>query len=99
LLSPPKVDTFPLSSLLVLPFSLSFKIRPVLLFIVAYLFSAFPALLLPISAVMPNKIYKKRTPEKSVLYKIVYLHFQEYENIYPDKHEKQFGFLRKIIVE
>ena len=56
-----------------------------------------PALLLPITAVMNSKIYKKRTPEKSALYKIVYNHFQEYQNMYPDKYEQDFGFLRKII--
>ena len=56
-----------------------------------------PALLLPITAVMNSKIYKRRTPEKATLYKIVYNHFQEYQNMYPDKYEKHFGFLRKII--
>ena len=56
-----------------------------------------PALLLPITAVMNSKIYKRRTPEKSALYKIVYNHFQQYENIYPDKYEQDFGYFRKII--
>ena len=46
---------------------------------------------------MNNKIYKRRTPEKSTLYKIVYNHFQECENIYPDKYEQDFGYLRTII--
>ena len=50
-----------------------------------------------LSAVMNSKLYKRRTPEKSTLYKIVYNHFQEYENIYPDKYEQDFGFLRKIV--
>jgi hypothetical protein len=59
--------------------------------------AAIPASLLPITVVMNSKIYKRRTPEKSALYKIVFHHFQEYENIYPDKYEKDFGFLRKII--
>jgi len=59
--------------------------------------SVIPASLLPFTALMDKKIYKRRTPEKSTLYKIVFLHYQDYENIYPQKHEKQFGFLRKII--
>ena len=78
-ISPPKADTFALLILLVLPFSSSFKIRSILLCIIAYLFSACPALLLPFSAVMGSKIYKRRTPEKFILYTIVSLHFQEVE--------------------
>jgi len=37
-----------------------------------------PVLLLPFSFFVNSKIYKRKTPEKSTLYKIVYHHFQEY---------------------
>jgi len=56
-----------------------------------------PALLLPITPVVNSKTYIRRTPEKSILYKIVYHHFQENEKIYPEKYEQDFGSLRKIL--
>jgi ribosomal protein S27E len=42
-------------------------------------------------------VYKRRTPEKSDLYKIAYHYFEAYEKIYPERYEEEYGYFRKII--
>jgi len=46
---------------------------------------------------MNGGVYKRRTPEKSDLYEIAYQHFEEYEKIYPERYEEEYGYFRKII--
>ena len=46
---------------------------------------------------MHGGVYKRRTPEKSDLYRIAYQHFEEYEKIYPERYEEEYGYFRKII--
>jgi len=46
---------------------------------------------------MPGGVYKRRTSEKSDLYKIAYQHFEEYEKIYLERYEEEYGYFRKII--
>ena len=48
---------------------------------------------------MPSGVYKRREPEKSDFYKIVYHYHQEYEKIYPDRYEPEYGYLRKRVME
>jgi len=46
---------------------------------------------------MHGGVYKRRTPEKSDLYRITYQHFEEYEKVYPERYEEEYGYFRKII--
>jgi hypothetical protein len=42
---------------------------------------------------MHGGLYKRRKPEKSDLYRIAYQHFEEYEKIYPERYEEEYGKL------
>ncbi len=42
-------------------------------------------------------LYKRRTPEKTALYKIAYNYYNHYESIYPSHYEKEYGPFREII--
>ena len=45
---------------------------------------------------MHGGVYKRRTPEKSDLYKIAYQHFEAYEKIYPQRYEKEYGYFSNL---
>ncbi len=38
-------------------------------------------------------VYKKREPEKTDFYKIVFNYHEEYEKVYPKRYEKEYGYL------
>ena len=44
-------------------------------------------------------VYKKRKPENSDFYKIVFHYYEEYEKVYPERFEKEYGYLRKRVIE
>ena len=48
---------------------------------------------------MAIKLYRRREPEKTDFYKIVYHYFKEYEEVYPDRYESEYGYFRKNISE
>ena len=39
---------------------------------------------------MRGGVNKRRTLEKSDLYRIAYQHFEEYEKVYPERYEKKY---------
>lgn len=45
----------------------------------------------------PRKIYRRRDPEASPFFKLVSSHFDEFERVYPEKFQKQYGFWRPQI--
>jgi Zn finger protein HypA/HybF involved in hydrogenase expression len=48
---------------------------------------------------MPGGIYRRREPEKSDFYRIVFHCHEEYEKVYPERFEKEYGYLRKRVIE
>ncbi len=44
-------------------------------------------------------VYKRREPEKTDFYKIVFNYHEEYEKVYPERLEKEYGYLRKRVIE
>jgi hypothetical protein len=44
-------------------------------------------------------VYKRREPEKTDFYKIVFHYHEEYEEVYPKRFEKEYGYLRKRVIE
>lgn len=48
---------------------------------------------------MPGGAYKRREPEKSDFYRVVFHYHGEYEKVYPERFEKEYGYLRKRVVE
>jgi len=46
---------------------------------------------------MNTKSYKRRTPEKTSFYKIVYNYFEEYKNVYSERYENEYGYFRNIV--
>lgn len=44
-------------------------------------------------------LYKPREPEKTDLYKIVFNYYEEYEQVYTDRYESEFGYIRKRVIE
>ena len=42
-------------------------------------------------------VYRPRNPRLSPFFRLVQEHFDEFERIYPQKYEKQYGFWRPII--
>ncbi len=44
-------------------------------------------------------VYKRREPEKSTLYKIVFNYYESYEEIYPERYEKEYGYFRTEVKE
>ena len=47
--------------------------------------------------VQNTRFYNPRNPEKSSFYKLVERYFDEFEKVYSQQYEKQYGFWRKII--
>jgi hypothetical protein len=43
------------------------------------------------------QFYRPRNPASSPFFQLVEEHFDEFERVYPQKYEKQYGFWRKII--
>ena len=48
---------------------------------------------------MKAGVYKRRKPEHSTLYKIVFNNYETYESIYEEKYEPEYGYLRTEIKE
>jgi len=46
---------------------------------------------------MNTKACKRRTPEKTSFYKIVYNYFEEYKNVYSERYENEYGYFRNIV--
>ena len=46
---------------------------------------------------MQAGIYKRRAPERTDLYKIVFNYHEEYESQYAERYEPEYGCLRNII--
>ncbi len=44
-------------------------------------------------------IYRRRRPERSVLYRALAHHFERFEQVYEERFEPAFGFLRKVVRE
>ena len=47
----------------------------------------------------PPQIYRRRRPELSVLYRALAHHFERFEQVYEQRFESAFGFLRKVVRE
>ena len=47
----------------------------------------------------PPQIYRRRRPELSVLYRALAHHFERFEQVYEERFEPAFGFLRKVVRE
>ena len=47
----------------------------------------------------PPPIYRRRRPELSVLYRALAHHFERFEQVYEQRFESAFGFLRKVVRE
>lgn len=47
--------------------------------------------------VCPPRIYRRRRPELSVLYRALAHHFERFEQVYEERFESAFGFLRKVV--
>ena len=47
--------------------------------------------------VCPPWIYRRRRPELSVLYRALAHHFERFEQVYEERFESAFGFLRKVV--
>ncbi len=45
----------------------------------------------------PKRVYRRRQPEKSVLYRALAQHFESFLLLYEQRFEKSFGFLRAIV--
>ena len=48
---------------------------------------------------MAIKLYRRREPEKTPFYRLVYHNFEEYERVYEDRYEKEYGFFRTRVRE
>jgi len=48
---------------------------------------------------MHSGVYKRREPEKSDFYRIVFHYHEEYEKVYAERFEKEYGYLRKRVME
>lgn len=46
-----------------------------------------------------GKMYRTRDPEASPFFALVCDYFDEFEQIYPEQFQKQYGFLRPVICE
>ncbi len=45
----------------------------------------------------PPQNYRRRRPELSVLYRALAHHFERFEQVYEERFESAFGFLRKVV--
>ena len=45
----------------------------------------------------PKRVYRRRQPEKSVLYRAMAQHFESFLLLYEQRFEKSFGYLRAIV--
>ena len=45
----------------------------------------------------PKKVYRRRQPEKSVLYRALAQHFESFLLLYEQRFEKSFGYLRAVV--
>ncbi|HDP94876.1 MAG TPA: hypothetical protein ENN40_05900 [Candidatus Aminicenantes bacterium] len=46
---------------------------------------------------MRRGVYNRRSPEKTDLYQITYRYFEEYEKVYTERYENEYGTFRKVI--
>ena len=48
---------------------------------------------------MITGVYKRRKPEQSTLYKIVFNYHEAYKDIYEERYEPEYGYFRTEIKE
>ena len=44
-------------------------------------------------------VYHQRRPRESAFYRVVEEHYERFEQVYPDRYEHRYGFLRPVIRE
>ena len=45
----------------------------------------------------PKRLYRRRAPEKTVLYRALAQHFETFFLVYEERFEKTFGYMRTIV--